>query len=57
MVRKFRNGDYEEEPRGYRAFKEQRRIDKHPKSIYNMLSSEDDFEDDDELELDEGDTK
>lgn len=57
MQRKFRDSDYEEEHRGYRYFREQRRIDKHPKTIYNMLSSEDNFEDDDELDLDEGDTK
>jgi hypothetical protein len=57
MVRKFRDFDYEDEQRGYRNFREQRRIDKHPKNIYNMLDSEEDFEDDDELELDEGDTK
>ena len=57
MARKFRDFDYEDEQRGYRNIKEQRRIDKHPKNIYNMLDSEDDFEDDDELELDEGNTK
>jgi len=57
MIRKFRDSDYEEQHRGYRNIKEQRRIDKHPKTIYNMLSSEDNFEDDNELELDEGNTK
>jgi hypothetical protein len=55
--RKVRDHDYEEDTWQRRRFNAQRRIDKHPKNIYNMLDSEEDFEYDDELELDEGNTK
>ena len=50
-VKKYRPSDYDDEVRSKREYRSEKRIDKYPQTIYNMMSDED--QDIDELELDE----
>lgn len=50
-VKKYRASEYDDEFKSKREYRSEKRIDKYPQTIYNMMSDEElDY---DELELDE----